>query len=63
MDSDAVWSSVLREISICKGFNAFRTEGREGFMVEEKPAAEDAEFDDEYLPACCRNGKVHRHPV
>jgi hypothetical protein len=32
-------------------------------VVEEKPAAEKAEFDDEYLPACCRNGKEHRHPV
>jgi hypothetical protein len=32
-------------------------------VVEEKPAAEEAELDDEYLPACCRNGKEHRHPV
>ena len=23
----------------------------------------DEELDDEYLPACCRNGKPHSHPT
>jgi len=32
-------------------------------LEEEKPAADEAEIDDEYLPACCRNGKAHSHPV
>jgi hypothetical protein len=32
-------------------------------MVEEKPEASNDEIDDEYLPACCRNGKGHSHPV
>jgi hypothetical protein len=43
--------------------NVIQGYAREGFVVEEKPAANDAELDDEYLPACCRNGKEHRHPV
>jgi hypothetical protein len=30
-------------------------------VVEETVASED--LDDEYLPACCRNGKPHSHPV
>ena len=34
-----------------------------GFLVEEKPVASDEEFDDEYLPACCRNDRTHKHPV
>ena len=36
---------------------------REGFVVEEKPEASSDELDDEYLPACCRNGGAHTHPV
>jgi len=31
------------------------------FMEREKEAGE--ELDDEYLPACCRNGKPHNHPT
>lgn len=27
------------------------------------PKAKDKELDDEYLPACCRNGRPHSHPV
>lgn len=30
---------------------------------EEKTEASDEEIDDEYLPACCRNGQPHKHPV
>jgi len=46
-----------------KRFNASDGLAREGFLVEEKSAADEAEFDDEYLPACCRNGKAHNHPT
>jgi hypothetical protein len=32
-------------------------------VVDEKKEAGEEELDDEYLPACCRNGKPHTHPV
>jgi hypothetical protein len=46
-----------------KGFNLAAGYGLEGFVVEKKPQASDNELDDEYLPACCRNGGPHNHPV
>jgi hypothetical protein len=46
-----------------KCFKASVEQDREGFVVKEEERASDEEIDDEYLPACCRNGKPHSHPV
>jgi len=68
MDSGSTWveleirKTILRRTGP-KRFNVMRGYDREGFVVEEKTATNDEEVDDEYLPACCRNGKEHRHPV
>jgi len=35
----------------------------DGGSPEEKKKTSEQEFDDEYLPACCRNGQSHKHPV
>ena len=46
-----------------KCFKAIPEYAGEGFVIDEKEQASDEELDDEYLPACCRNGKPHNHPV
>jgi len=53
---------TLSSISSGKNFKVMVQYGREGFVTEEEKEASD-EFDDEYLPACCRNGRPHTHPV